>query len=634
VKTFIPFCLLLSLYLVGDAQDNLFWIGGSGSWNNPENWSLESGGSPANVVPHEINNVYFDENSFNGSSGTVTLDDTWGTIGFCNSMYWILPEGIEPTFQGNTNTSLNIFGSMILSENLIYWFSGILVFSESLETLSGTDTIQTAGNMMLNNINFDGIDASWILMDNLTTNTLGQLNLIHGDLNTNGKTINCKSIFSNSQNSRTLNIQNSTIHLHGDDETVWLVDGTNLNLLADNTQIFVDGISSTFTTINGAEQEYDQIILAGFGDTLVNYNNAVYYKSLKLNGNFSAAMGGFFCDSVFINGLNCLVKESTHINYISIEGIEALIEGNTEIEKLVSNKKVVFLGANHLAYTKLLNHAFFLNDNTFDTLILYPGDGNIFHFQGEKTQTINDSLYIRGHPCSNITLISTPPGEIAYLKKDYGDFDVSCDFINITGVGAVSETLDFYAGDNSFIIPDISPGWTPGNSSEYLFGFGNDTIEACIGDTIIISASDFNGNEDTEYYWNESSTPGEPYYLAHETEEITLRVKYFEDCNLLDFLYIQFDSCAMDIPEKMVDFNFNIFPNPSNGNFNLEINTQLDAAELSIFDTKGIMVYNEKIQAPEFFAQKRYKLSYLPKGIYFLRFTFGNKTTSRKIMLK
>ena len=45
----------------------LYWIGGSGDWNDPSNWSFSSGGAVANQVPDVTNPVVFDNNSFSVS---------------------------------------------------------------------------------------------------------------------------------------------------------------------------------------------------------------------------------------------------------------------------------------------------------------------------------------------------------------------------------------------------------------------------------------------------------------------------------------------------------------------------------------------------------------------------------------
>lgn len=52
-----------------------YWVGDSGDWNDTNHWSITSGGIGGFSVPGELNDVYFDENSFpNDSTGIVNID--------------------------------------------------------------------------------------------------------------------------------------------------------------------------------------------------------------------------------------------------------------------------------------------------------------------------------------------------------------------------------------------------------------------------------------------------------------------------------------------------------------------------------------------------------------------------------
>ncbi len=51
----------------------LYWIGGSGTWDDPNHWSLESNGVAAMRVPDSNTRVIIDQHSFNPSSGLINL---------------------------------------------------------------------------------------------------------------------------------------------------------------------------------------------------------------------------------------------------------------------------------------------------------------------------------------------------------------------------------------------------------------------------------------------------------------------------------------------------------------------------------------------------------------------------------
>jgi len=57
------------------ASRDLYWIGGEGNWNDPNHWSLTSGGAAVLCVPSPLDNVYFDSNSLSGNDSVFLVDD-------------------------------------------------------------------------------------------------------------------------------------------------------------------------------------------------------------------------------------------------------------------------------------------------------------------------------------------------------------------------------------------------------------------------------------------------------------------------------------------------------------------------------------------------------------------------------
>src|SRR5690606_7889878 len=67
------YSLILTFTAANDPKTAYYWIGNSGNWNDPSNWSLSSGGAPANQVPDANGRVVIDENSFSAANQTITL---------------------------------------------------------------------------------------------------------------------------------------------------------------------------------------------------------------------------------------------------------------------------------------------------------------------------------------------------------------------------------------------------------------------------------------------------------------------------------------------------------------------------------------------------------------------------------
>ncbi|NRB49604.1 MAG: hypothetical protein HRU41_18130, partial [Saprospiraceae bacterium] len=164
---------------------NLFWVGGAGNWNDPNHWSLTSGGAGGACIPSGTDNVFFDQNSFNAPDQFVELSDS---DLFCRDITWT---GVNflPAFRGGYDPILHIFGSMTLVPDMFYQFGGLLKF-ESQEV---GKTI-TSANHLINKIEFNSTSGGWTLLDSLRSETF--IFLEAGLLNTNDQYVE-STAFSN-----------------------------------------------------------------------------------------------------------------------------------------------------------------------------------------------------------------------------------------------------------------------------------------------------------------------------------------------------------------------------------------------------------------------------------------------------
>ncbi|MDI1356288.1 MAG: gliding motility-associated C-terminal domain-containing protein [bacterium] len=55
--------LILFCSVIGVHAQTLYWVGGSGNFNDPQHWSSVSGGSPSSLVPGSASQIIFDDNS-------------------------------------------------------------------------------------------------------------------------------------------------------------------------------------------------------------------------------------------------------------------------------------------------------------------------------------------------------------------------------------------------------------------------------------------------------------------------------------------------------------------------------------------------------------------------------------------
>ena len=96
-------------------------------------------------------------------------------------------------------------------------------------------------------------------------------------------------------------------------------------------------------------------------------------------------------------------------------------------------------------------------------------------------------------------------------------------------------------------------------------------------------------------------------------------------------IIVQNTSGISDNPSKT---NISIFPNPSNGKFQVDVNTSQvgKSINMDIYNAKG-----NKVFASTDLAQNKsnlFDLSSFPSGIYYLKFLSGSETICKKIIIQ
>lgn len=263
---------------------NLYWIGGTGYWDDPAHWAETLGGSGGACVPTALDNVHFDVNSFSGKNQIVYTGS--GDIR-CKTMDWRGSENTSPTFQtGDVDiSSVYIYGSLHLNENLTIDLPDLVNFY-----FRSTDK----GNSLLlhdfvfpNDVVFDGIGGEWTLENNL--NIEGNFILNNGSFISNDLDISCNYFESSDMTptgkKRSLDIQNSTLTINGYEKDLSVnIDATDLNvrqtltLLANGSQIIVKsekafyiwGASTSATTFNSIRFDNEGSLISYMNATRIN----------------------------------------------------------------------------------------------------------------------------------------------------------------------------------------------------------------------------------------------------------------------------------------------------------------------------------------------------------------------------
>ena len=181
--------------------NNFYWIGGTGNWDEPANWSNTSGGPAAGCLPSLADNVFFDANSFSAPGQTVTVNVPQAD---CGSMTWSDPTG-TPVFAGPAANLVRVNGSLSFAAGMEHDFRGDYEFlGRQLHTL------RSAGQRFNRDIAFTNTGA-YTLLDGL--NVYEIIDFATGTLNTAGQPVRCNRFLSLSQSPRELHLGASVIDL-------------------------------------------------------------------------------------------------------------------------------------------------------------------------------------------------------------------------------------------------------------------------------------------------------------------------------------------------------------------------------------------------------------------------------------
>lgn len=199
-KNLLLIACLLFLFNCCLSAANLYWVGGTGAWNDPAHWSGTSGGHGGAGVPGAGDDVFFDQHSFSAVRQTVMLT----ADGVCRSIDW---SGIDRVvvFSSAPARKLSVYGSYTLSSLLLNGFKGQTVFASA----GAGNHITTAGLTLIGNWIFDGAGA-WTLNDDVTI-PAASISLLKGSLHTNDKKIICRDFSGNSSHPRALNLGSSEV---------------------------------------------------------------------------------------------------------------------------------------------------------------------------------------------------------------------------------------------------------------------------------------------------------------------------------------------------------------------------------------------------------------------------------------
>ena len=247
------------------ATRTLFWVGGTGNWNNEANWSLTSGGAGGQCVPTINDDVVFDANS---GAATFTTTLTAGAV--CRSANFT---GVNAMNLSGTN-NWTVAGNLTLVANVTTTgFTGKLILDDNLV---GVNTIIGAAKVFSGGIDFNSTiatpaTASWQLATSgLGAAGTGTLALVNGTLNTNGQPVVCAALNANpvGDATRALTLGASAFTITGAGTAIdFRSVGNNLTLTAGTSTATMSNAGAITVETGNSSKTMPNLSFSGVGAT-------------------------------------------------------------------------------------------------------------------------------------------------------------------------------------------------------------------------------------------------------------------------------------------------------------------------------------------------------------------------------
>ena len=359
--------------------------------------------------------------------------------------------------------------------------------------------------------------------------------------------------------------------------------------------------------INGEVTVLDTIIEGNEGDF-------VYYNAGDFSDKSLDSLMEKFMISSDAHKIKVICSDNIKAKADSGNMVWVSVKSDDEIEGVV--KKTIALTVSEKGSKSVSNS----NSFTF-----FEGD-SIIHMHDIVMKSDGKDFYVVTEDGGKIVVNPTESGEVFIWSVDSAD-DKKIEF---------TKDVKIYSGsDNNIKIIKSKDGNAEITAVSEVFVKKGDGD--CKTIDLLISTDNNDGEEiikELEQVLEGKAENVKVY--SYETEDGKVIIKAtISDCDLTKEEEQEIKSLGLEDKTELQVKNFKLYPNPTEGLFNLEFELEENAAAMiKIYNQKGEMVYNEKIKKSELIFNKQIDLSKEESGIYFIKIIQFDKSITKKVMKK
>ncbi len=605
------FSLIVTTFELNDERDPFYWIGGTGDWGNPANWSKSSGGVSANQVPGIDNPVFFDGNSFTGANNAVTLNDD----GTCYSINWYAPETAILSLNGNT---LHLNGTLNIETQGVRMTDGVLELGGEITKRNSIRIPQDFFSNM--DLMVKSENGSWNLLSDLSARNLV---LEGGGIIGLNRQMSLNSIRVSGSSEQFLDFRNSRIT----GLTDFVIDGNTEVDLTESVLEF-NGASGSYVLV-GAGQTFNNVVV---GNLSLDVQGDNEFNLITSSGNLTLS-GSNTIDSLIMGpgtilnlapGTSQVIQQSFEAIGSSSQTIQIQSSGTASLFSETPDIRFCldFLNVQNVSAAGTVD--FFAGNNSFITGslgwinidcadALFPDFNTRFRcemstveFSDASTGSPSTWTWNFGDaqfPDDNISAEQNPSRMFRFI----GDYNITMEITKVVNdeslVEKIQRTITINANGGTLSQPNVGVE-------------GNELISSVVAPNY-------------QWYLDGTAIPGanERSYAFNELGTYTVAV----DDNVC-----KFHSEGVIITgggEQPLEAGLNIYPNPSSNTVTLEMTNQLSGdLVITLYNMIGERVW--KMQDSKYPGSYQAELSipFLPPGIYNMMIELGQSRIYRRII--